>query len=220
LVKVEMRRKAAASHTLLNRHLGECIPPFQSPRVPPGTRPPTLQRQDLFFMTVGGRWAAPQSPKYARKRPTEHRKPTLQAPTPPRVRGACLAHAHAALGAWEPLGAPGGIKTGRSAHGAPPPAPPPLAALPAATRARVETVLGPPPPPPPSRPLLTQKAQTGGVRHCTGKKRKRKTTHPPAAPLSASAAAALAARAVTQPAVYAAAVGRTSNGTTAPGLYR
>jgi len=73
-----------------------------------------------------------------------------------------------------PLGAPGGIKTSRSAHGAPPPAPAPLAAPPAATRARIETVLGPlPPPPPPSRPLLTQKARTVGVRHCMGKKNKK-----------------------------------------------
>jgi len=120
MVKIEMRRMAAASHTLLTRHLGECIPPPQSSRGPRGTRPPTLQSQDFFFLTVGGRWTAPKSPKYARKRPTEHRKPTYQAPTPPRVRGACLAHAHAALGAWEPLGAPGGIKTSRSAHGAPP----------------------------------------------------------------------------------------------------
>jgi len=76
MVKLEMRRKAAASHTLLNRHLGECIPPPQSLRVPPGTRPPTLQRRDFFFLTVGGRLAAPKSSKYAHKRPTEHRKPT------------------------------------------------------------------------------------------------------------------------------------------------
>ena len=124
--------------------------------------------------------AAPESPKYACKPPTEHKKPTHQAPTPPRVWGACLAHAHATLGAWEPLGAPGGIKTGRSAHGAPPPAPLPLAALPAATRARVKTVLGPlPPPPPPPRPLLAQKAQTGGVRHCTAKKNKKNARRPP-----------------------------------------
>ena len=76
LVKIEMRRKAAASHTLLNRHFGERIPPPQSHRVPPGTRPPTPQRQDFFFLTVGGRWAAPKSPKYVLKRPTEHRKRT------------------------------------------------------------------------------------------------------------------------------------------------
>ena len=58
VVKIEMRQKAAASHTLLNRHLGECIPPPQSPRVPPGTRPPTLQKQEFLFLDgwreVGG----------------------------------------------------------------------------------------------------------------------------------------------------------------------
>jgi len=110
LVKFEMRQMAAASHTLLNRHLGECIPPPQSLRVPLRTRLPTLQSQ-----TVGGRWAAPKSPKYARKRSTEHKKNTKQALIPPRVRGACLAPTHAAPCAWEPLGTPGGIKMGRSA---------------------------------------------------------------------------------------------------------
>jgi len=66
LVKIEMRRKAAASHKLLNRHLGECIPPPQSPRVPPGTRPPTLQRQDFFFLDC---WRAVGGPKVVQIRP-------------------------------------------------------------------------------------------------------------------------------------------------------
>jgi len=72
LVKIEMRRKAAASHTLLTRHLGECIPPPpQSPRGPPGTRPPTLQRQDFCFLDG---WRAVGGPKVAQIHPqTTHR---------------------------------------------------------------------------------------------------------------------------------------------------
>ena len=71
LVEIEMRRMAAASHTLLNRHLGECNPPPQSLRVPPGTRPPTLQSQDCFFLDG---WRAVGGPKVAQIRPqTTHR---------------------------------------------------------------------------------------------------------------------------------------------------
>ena len=220
MVKIEMRRMAAALHTLLNRHLGECIPAPQSPRVPPGTRPRTLQRQDFFFLMFAGRWAAPKSLKQAHKRPTEHRKPTQQAPTRPRVRGACLAHAHAALGAWEPLGGPDGIKTSRSANGAPPPAPPPLAAPPAATRARVETVLCPlPPPPPPPRPLLTQKVQTGGVKHCAGTKKKK--IEPPARRtfgISCRRARRTRGRTARRARRRLAALGRNPDGPAAPGL--
>jgi len=68
-----------------------------------------------------------------------------------------------------------------------------------------------PPPPPLSRPLRTQKARTGGVRHCSDKK---KTTHPPCRP-----PAARGTHAAAQPAVHAAALGRTPDGPAAPGLH-